>query len=393
MLRIIKVKRLTIEQFIEKAKKIHGEKYDYSEIEYKNCQTKVKIICPKHGKFLLTGGHHLSGGGCKKCAFERIGKKNRSNIEEFINKSKKIHGNKYDYNKSEYKTSSVKICIICKKHGEFWQRASSHLGGDGCPKCGRISGNIKETKSQKDFIKESRKIFGNKYDYSKVKYINNNTMVCLVCPKHGIFFQKPRVHLSRQECFKCGREKAALSCTKTTNDFIKKANEIHGDKYIYNKVNYVCNKSKVEIICKKHGSFKQFASGHLQGSGCPHCLLKSETEVGNILKEYFIGWFIKRHKYVYKDILNGKPHRRFCDFWMQKEKIKVIVEYDGHQHFMPMDYYHIGETRANEQFKKQKLIDKRDDKFCKKNNIILHRIKYDENKEESIMELKKKIAI
>ena len=117
-------KKLTKEEFIEKAKKLHGDKYDYSKVEYIDYLTKVCIICPKHGEFWQTPSNHLNktkSKGCLKCGIENTNYKNTYTKEEFIEKAKTIHGNKYDYSKVEYLKSNKKICIICPKHGEFWQ--------------------------------------------------------------------------------------------------------------------------------------------------------------------------------------------------------------------------------------------------------------------------------
>lgn len=131
-------KRLTTEGFIEKAKKLHDNKYDYSKAEYVNTNTKVCIICPEHGEFWQTPSNHLQGKGCPKC------KGKNKTTEEFIEKANIIHNNKYDYSKVEYKSNRTKVCIICPEHGEFWQTPHEHLHGCGCPKCKNIKWN-KET--------------------------------------------------------------------------------------------------------------------------------------------------------------------------------------------------------------------------------------------------------
>ena len=134
--------------FIEKARQIHNDKYDYSKVNYVNSRTKVCIICPEHGEFWQTPHNHLKGYGCAEC-----GKKKshlpKITTEDFIAKSKEIHGNKYDYSKVCYKTSDTKVCIICAEHGEFWQTPSNHMNGSGCPKCAnekRKNALIKDTK-------------------------------------------------------------------------------------------------------------------------------------------------------------------------------------------------------------------------------------------------------
>ena len=127
--------QLTTESFIEKAKKVHGEKYDYSKVEYKNSETKVCIICPEHGEFWQTPHSHLNGTGCHRCAIEKVNEKQKLTTESFIEKAKKVHGNKYDYSKVKYASSQTKVCIICPEHGEFWQTPNVHLSGSGCPSC------------------------------------------------------------------------------------------------------------------------------------------------------------------------------------------------------------------------------------------------------------------
>ena len=185
------MEKFTKEQFIEKAKKIHGDKYDYSKVEYKGNKIKVCIICPIHGEFWQEPRTHLQGCGCWKC------KKNfKLNTKTWIEKAKKIHGDKYDYSKVEYTNNKTKVCIVCPIHGEFWQNPNSHLQGFGCKKCGINSSKEKQILGKIEFIKKANLIHLNKYDYSKVEYINNNTKVCIVCPKHGEFWQTPASHIN-----------------------------------------------------------------------------------------------------------------------------------------------------------------------------------------------------
>ena len=189
--KISKIRKGTNKTFIEKARRIHGDKYDYSKVEYIDARTKVCIICLEHGEFWMSPHKHLSGEGCSKCnKYHRL----EENKRKFIEKARKIHGNKYDYSKVEYKNSKTKVCIICPKHGEFWQTPNSHLNGEGCELCYRPVHNTSS------FIEEAIKIHGNKYDYSKTEYIDSVTKVCIICPEHGEFWQKPTVHINQ----KCG---------------------------------------------------------------------------------------------------------------------------------------------------------------------------------------------
>ena len=127
----------TTEQFIEEARKIHGDKYGYSKTEYINNRIKVCIICPIHGEFWQIPADHIKNkAGCPKCKTEVLRKTFQHNNELFIRKSKDVHGNKYDYSKVEYKNNKEKVCIICPEHGEFWMMPTNHYyGKQGCPKC------------------------------------------------------------------------------------------------------------------------------------------------------------------------------------------------------------------------------------------------------------------
>lgn len=184
--------------FIDRAREVHGNKYDYSKAEYVNCDTKVCIICPEHGEFMQTPYHHINRKqGCRECAKIKSSLLKRDTFEQFVEKARQVHGNKYDYSKVEYLNNHTKICIICPIHGEFLQTPNQHLSNKGCPKC------VGKNKTTKDFINEARQIHGNKYDYSKVAYINAATKICITCPKHGGFWQTPNKHLQGRGCPKC----------------------------------------------------------------------------------------------------------------------------------------------------------------------------------------------
>lgn len=130
--------RKSTSQFIEQAQVVHGNKYDYSKVQYKTSRDKVCIICPKHGVFLQAPRHHLEGGGCSKCAH------NFMSTEDFVQKAKLVHGDRFDYSKTKFIDSRTKVCITCRVHGDFFQRPDSHLDGRcGCPACRTL--NYKKT--------------------------------------------------------------------------------------------------------------------------------------------------------------------------------------------------------------------------------------------------------
>jgi len=173
-------------EFIIKANEVHGDKYDYSMVEYKNNCTKVKIICPMHGVFEQTPTHHINRKqNCPSCT----GHKKDTNL--FISKAKKIHGDKYDYSKVEYISAKEKIVIVCSLHGEFKQTPNNHLKGKQCFYC---TGTPK--KSNDEFIEQATIKHNKKYDYSLVNYITREDKVKILCPIHGMFKQTPASHLN-----------------------------------------------------------------------------------------------------------------------------------------------------------------------------------------------------
>ena len=200
--------KLTTQEFIERAKKVHGDKYDYSKVNYIDTTTKICIICPEHGEFWQKPENHLKGQGCRKCADKRNREIKSFSVEDFIKKAKEIHGDKYDYSKVVYEGSNKKVCIICPEHGEFWQTPLTHVnGGCGCKECRKEFLHKKFKSNKEEFVEKARKVHGGKYDYSKVEYVNSHEKVCIICPEHGEFWQKPYAHLNGHGCPGCAESK------------------------------------------------------------------------------------------------------------------------------------------------------------------------------------------
>ena len=192
-------KKLTKEEFILRAREVHGWKYDYSKVEYVNMITKVCIVCPEHGEFWQAPVDHLNRGhGCQNC---NVKKKLTQN--EIINRFKKVHGQKYNYEKVCYKNIITPVCIICSEHGEFWQTPQGHIKGNNCPKCAKANEISKKFLSQDDFIARANVIHNNKYCYEKTEYQSINKPVLITCPIHGDFLQTPHSHLKGCGCQKC----------------------------------------------------------------------------------------------------------------------------------------------------------------------------------------------
>ena len=235
-----KTTKLTKEGFIERAEKVHGNKYDYSKVEYINGNTPVCITCPKHGEFWQRPGNHLSGANCPECA-NRL--KNTTN--NFIKKARKVHGDKYDYSKVICNNSHDIITIICPIHGEFKQRVIDHLSGNGCQECGKqLVWNNRGRITTEEWIEKARKVHGDKYDYSKVVYTKNRDKVCIVCPKHGEFWQKANCHLNGNGCPKCRNsyleryvtnflnKKESEFIKEKTFNWLKNKSNLHYDFYL-----------------------------------------------------------------------------------------------------------------------------------------------------------------
>ena len=194
------------EEFIKRAREVHGNKYDYTKTQYKGGRQKICINCPEHGEFWKLPYEHLNGKGCPKCVNKKF-TNTKSTTEEFIERAKKVHNNKYDYSKVDYENGRTKVCITCPEHGEFWQLPYVHLQGHGCPKCKTQMFSNKYRLTLEEFIKKANKCHNNFYDYSKVKYINAKEKVCITCPEHGEFWQLPNNHLFGNGCPECKKSK------------------------------------------------------------------------------------------------------------------------------------------------------------------------------------------
>lgn len=202
-------KKLTTEEFIAKARQIHGTTYSYEKANYIKWNEKVTIICSIHGQFEQRPNGHLSGKGCDKCARELSAKQRTLTTEEFIFKSNQVHNYTYDYSKAIYENANKKVIITCKLHGDWEQKPGNHLSNKGCPIC---AGNITFTKEQ--FIEKAIETHGIKYDYSKAKYINSQTNVTIICPEHGEFSQRANHHLSGSGCSECNESNGGFRTTK-----------------------------------------------------------------------------------------------------------------------------------------------------------------------------------
>ena len=282
------------ERFIKKAKEKYGDKYDYSRVEYIDCTTPVCIICSKHGEFYQTPNLHLnSRHGCPKCAIEKQLETVRPDSKErFIIKANLKYNNKFDYSKVEYVDTNTPVCIICPEHGEFWQTPYNHIHKGksvyGCHKCAEEAvGHVKLTTGE--FIDRAHKAHGDKYDYSKVEYINSKTKVCIVCPEHGEFWQLPTSHLLGNGCIKCGWDSARKKLSSSNKDnFLKKAIDLYGDRYNYSEISNTISDNGVLIFDnEKQIWFIQKPKEHLKGNGYTEANIMAWYQANNDLRSYY----------------------------------------------------------------------------------------------------------
>ena len=206
---------------------------------------------------------------------------NKSAIKGYKKFEAYIKTTKYNYNKTVYINNKSKVIITCPIHGDFEQTPGNHSNGVGCPRCKFDKVASINTLTTEEFIDKALEVHGNKYAYDNTFYTKSRNKVTITCRIHGNFEQLPGDHLSGKGCKQCSVEKQTKDQTFTTEQFIRKAKEIHGKKYDYSKVVYTKMQDKVIIACKEHGEFEQKATNHVtQKQGCPAC--------GNIqkLKKY-----------------------------------------------------------------------------------------------------------
>ena len=224
----------SLEKVLSQFREKHGDKYDYSKVEYVNAHTEITIICKEHGEFRQKPHNHKTGSSCpsspkkkrKKVQYseavlklrdeqkklrdeerlKKVEETKRQKYPDIVAELKKIHGDKYDYSKVEYVDYGTPLTIICPKHGEYHQIFYHHRKGHGCPKCGNKISSQKQTFSQEKVIASFKRVHGDKYDYSKVVYVRNYEKVIIICPEHGEFLQAPSGHKSGQGCVKCGHK-------------------------------------------------------------------------------------------------------------------------------------------------------------------------------------------
>ena len=247
---------------------MHGSRYDYSRSVYKGSETKLTIICRKHGPFRQSPYNHTSPRvrcGCSKCGrLSAASKQSKFAGEKFVQRARARHGQKYDYSRVGYQDAHTKVCIICPVHGKFWQQADSHIRKCGCPKCGAARrGKQRSAQANRMFISKARTIHGRKYDYAESHYSLARVSVVIRCPRHGPFLQTPNSHLSGRGCPGCRLETLRACFAKSSTEFRRDARKVHGNRFSYTD-DYMNQITPLIITCRVHGPFKQLPLNHLK---------------------------------------------------------------------------------------------------------------------------------
>jgi len=390
---------------------------------------KIPIGCPTHGVFYKKAIMHIYSGGCAKCGVERAHAAAMLPNEEFIRRSKVRFGDKFDYSKTSYAGTETLVTITCPEHGDFLIKPPAHIKNDaGCPQCGVI---LRRDNHKLHFIKESKIVHNNKFDYSKVVFTTYNDKVEIICPKHGAYLVRATCHLHKKnDCPKCSFADDRL----TTDSFIEKSKIVHGNSYDYSKSVYTVNSKPIIITCPEHGDFTQRAASHLAGNACMQCFINrnklsfdefversnivhsfkfdyskaaysnltnkieiicpthgsfwqtpgihvnakmgcrfcseshGEREVERFLKKYNIG-HIREHRIM--------PYRYRYDFFLPD--FNIYIEYNGQQHYKPVPLF-----GGEEAFKKVQYNDKMKKMIVSENDGRLIIITYLHKTEEAV---------
>lgn len=346
--------------------------FDFSQTIYVGRTSYLEIKCNKHNIIFYQIASSFVKGmcGCKQCEKENrlinYSQKDKTiNKILFLEKAINTHGNKYNYSLVKYTNSHTKIKILCPIHGEFTQMPSLHINQKcGCPKCGKEKLGKLFVKNFNERIKAFRTVHGNKYTYEQIIFQNKHQIVA-ICPIHGKWNIKPRSHELGRGCPKCA------DSTKTHDQFILEANDIHNNKYNYSLIKYINGDVPITIVCPIHGKFKQSPRSHIQGNGCRKCNMSKHEQYINkwltLNKILFISEYTFNKHFSLKRGRN--TYLRF-DFYLPD--YKLCIEYDGIHHFKEI------KRSKNKNVSLQNCMERDDIKnaFCVINGIKLIRIPY-----------------
>lgn len=261
-----------LDEFLEKARKTHGNAYCYDKVIYCGVKQKITITCKEHGDFEQQAFAHINGRKCPACGAKDKGKKNRNTQVEFIAAVKERYGDKFDLSKTEYVGLKKNVVVTCREHGEFTTSAGSFLNSKiGCPKCALESQGLKRRIEKDEYVKQLVETHGDRFEYGEILREKGGPFIQVKCKDHGWF--KASINNLRHGagCKKCYHNSRVGIYKVATDEFVAKAIAVHGDKYDYSRVEYKGANKKVKIVCNEHGEFLQNARSHIAGQGCRKC--------------------------------------------------------------------------------------------------------------------------
>lgn len=341
------------EKFVEMAKNVHGGKYDYSLLpDVFKMTERVPIICAVHGEFMQIARNHVHAKqGCPVCGRLKANEKMTDTFEEFIEKEKKVHGDKYEPIRESFTATKNKLKIRCKKCGNvFEQTGVMHLAGNGCSFCNPPHKKL----TTEEFKERLAKTHPNLEVLSE--YISTNKPITVRCKIHDhTYTTTPHRLVQGANCQKCYDERRGYTILKPADKVLEDLNSVHWDDYTYPYINYEYNnsKSKITVICKHGHKFKMTINKLLSGQGCPVCNESHlERDIARLLPTAE-RW--KRFGWLGKQSL---------DFYLPDKNI--AIECQGIQHFKPLKAFG-GESAFSDCVKR----DIRKNRLCKENGVKL----------------------
>lgn len=359
------------EQFIIESKKVHGEfAYNYDFVKYERSDVWVDLFCNVCKTHIFQTPSNNLKFHCRNCSNINIGLFQRKTTEDFIEKARKKHNSLYDYSRVEYKGSKELVEIVCKICGPFWQVASNHCSGQGCPSCANKKKKESPRKTTEYFIKKSTILFGEgNFDYSLTKYISYKSRVTLQCLRcKTVLNSRVQDHYrSTLGCYFCATKQIRLSGKKSTEEFIKEAIALYGpDKFDFSRTEYTKNNVKVILGCKCGEWFEQSPSNFLIGStGCFSCRKKQESKGASNCRKY-----LTENNIDFKCETKFEPYLYRYDFTFEYNSNKICLEFDGEQHFEFIEYFH----KTEKEFERRKEMDVEKNLIAKDNNHVVIRI-------------------
>lgn len=268
---------LKFSDFLIKATNKFDDRYEYDESSWQGSTKLIKFKCPEHGwQKQQANVHVISKYGCGPCASLIRGYANAKTFVNFVDEATKIHGVAYQYFGNTFTKYSDKTDIKCAEHGIFSQTPSAHVGGQGCPECGKIKQGTKSRTQFKDFLIEAHKKHRH-VTYYEEDWKGIDTHTRMHCDFHGEFARKPYEHLkSNFSCPRC-RYDAPSKKRLSKEEYVEKANVANDYRYDYSRTIYTGLTEIITILCNDHGEFQRRANKHLLGRGCPKCKLEKQT--------------------------------------------------------------------------------------------------------------------